>query len=294
MTTSDREARVEKAYSLLREASLARHKSDAREDLPVIQVGTATCGRAAGALETLETIREEIEARGMPGRIVEVGCNGHCYAEPLVTIQKEGWPPILYGSVNPGVARVLIQRFLGEDDPCFEYLLGGLEPHELIPALEDFPRSAHEHRSLLKRCGVIDPDDIDDAIRMGAYGGLARALRMEPEEVIEEIRRSELKGLGGAGYPTWEKWQACRRSQDPERIVICNADEGDPGAFMDRSLLEGDPHSVLEGMAICAWAVGASRGTVYVRAEYPLAVKKVREAIAKAEEAGLLGENILE
>jgi NADH-quinone oxidoreductase subunit F len=116
---------------------------------------------------------------------------------------------------------------------------------------------------------------------------------MDPEEVIEEIRRSELKGLGGAGYETWRKWQACRQSSEPDRIVICNADEGDPGAFMDRSLLEGDPHSVLEGMTICAWAVGASRGTVYVRAEYPLAVEKVREAIARAEEAGLLGEDIL-
>lgn len=293
MESADKKARVEKAYSLLREASLARYESDSKDGLPVIQVGTATCGRAAGALETLEAIREELETRDMPGRVVEVGCNGHCYAEPLVTIHKEGWPPILYGSVKPGVAKVLVQRFLGEDDPCFEYLLGGLEPHELVPALEEFPRSAHEHRSLLKHCGVIDPDDLDSAIRVGAYGGLVRALRMDPEEVIEEIRRSELRGLGGAGYETWRKWQACSQSSDPERIVVCNADEGDPGAFMDRSLLEGDPHSVLEGMAICAWAVGASRGTVYVRAEYPLAVEKVREAIARAEEAGLLGENIL-
>jgi NADH-quinone oxidoreductase subunit F len=229
----------------------------------------------------------------MPGRIVEVGCNGHCYAEPLVTIHKEGWPPILYGSVKPGVARVLVQRFLGEDDPCFEHILGGLEPHELVPALEEFPRSAHEHRSLLKHCGVIDTDDIDSALCAGIYAGLARGLQMDPEDVIEEISRSQLRGLGGAGYETWRKWQACRQSSDPERIVICNADEGDPGAFMDRSLLEGDPHSVLEGMAICAWAVGASSGIVYVRAEYPLAVEKVREAINRAEEAGLLGENIL-
>ena len=201
--------------------------------------------------------------------------------------------PILYGPVKPGVARVLVHRFLGEDDPCFEHILGGLEPHELVPALEDFPRSAHEHRSLLKHCGVIDPDDLDGAVCAGVYSGLARSLQMDPEEVIEEIRRSKLRGLGGAGYETWRKWQACRQSSDPERIVICNADEGDPGAFMDRSLLEGDPHSVLEGMAICAWAVGASSGIVYVRAEYPLAVEKVREAIAKAEEGGLLGENIL-
>jgi NADH-quinone oxidoreductase subunit F len=191
------------------------------------------------------------------------------------------------------VARVLVQRFLGEDDPCFEYMLGGLEPHDLVPSLEDFPRSAHEHRSLLKHCGRIDPDDLDSAIRAGVYGGLARALQMDPEEVIEEIRGSMLKGLGGAGYETWRKWKACREAPGLEKIVVCNADEGDPGAFMDRSLLEGDPHSILEGMAICGWAVGASRGVVYIRAEYPLAVARVRDAIEKAGRAGLLGRDIL-
>ncbi len=290
---SDRGGRVREAYALLRQGAVDRCEAEAKDQLPIIQVGTATCGRAAGALETLAAIREELDARDMAGRVVEVGCNGHCYAEPLVTIHKEGWPPILYGTVNPGIAKVLIQRFLGEDDPCFEYLLGGLEPHEIVPALKDFPRSAHEHRSLLKHCGVIDPEDFDGAVRAGVYGGLARALRMDPEEVIEEIKRSKLKGLGGAGFETWRKWQACRQSPGPEKIVICNADEGDPGAFMDRSLLEGDPHSILEGMAICAWAVGASIGKIYVRAEYPLAVERVRKAIGQAEEAGLLGENIL-
>ncbi len=291
--TSDKESRVREVYSSLQKAVLDRNEAERKDDLPVIQVGTATCGRAAGALETLDAIREELEAQGIPGRVEEVGCNGHCYAEPLVTIRKQGWPPILYGSVKPGVAKVLVQRFLGEDDPCFEYLLGGLEPHELVPALEDFPRSAHEHRSLLKHCGEIDPDDLGEAVRVGAYGGLAKALAMDPEEVIEEINRSQLKGLGGAGYETWRKWMTCRQAADPEKFVICNADEGDPGAFMDRSLLEGDPHSVLEGMAICAWAVGASKGIVYIRAEYPLAVERVRKAIGIAQEAGFLGKDIL-
>ncbi len=285
--------RVSKAFSDAKEASLERMKSTQGKDLPVILVGTATCGRAAGALETLETIRSELEARGMAARVVEVGCNGHCYAEPLVTIHKRGWPPILYGPVKPGVAKVLVGRFLGEDDPCFEYILGGLEPHELIPSLQDFPRSAHEQRSLLEHCGVIDPEDLDSAFRVGAYAGMARALQMDPEEVIEEVRQSQLKGLGGAGYETWKKWKTCRRSSDADRVVVCNADEGDPGAFMDRALLEGDPHSVLEGMAICAWAVGASEGYVYIRAEYPLAVSRVRRAVERAEAEGLLGKNIL-
>ena len=294
MKVPDRNARIEAAYSRLLQGSRDRYEKDGKEDLPVILVGTATCGRAAGALETLETLREELQRLEVPGRVVEVGCNGHCYAEPLVTVHKSGWPPILYGPVKAGVARVLVQRFLVEDDPCFEYILGGLEPHELVPSLADFPRSAHEHRSLLKHCGLIDPDDMDSALRVGAYGGLAGALRMEPEEVIEEVRRSRLKGLGGAGYETWRKWQACRQASDPEKIVVCNADEGDPGAFMDRSLLEGDPHSVLEGMMICAWAVGASNGYAYIRAEYPHAVARVRKAIEQAEGAGLLGKNILD
>ena len=261
---------------------------------PVVTIGTATCGRAAGALDTLAALREEIEACGVDAAVVEVGCNGHCYAEPLVTISKQGWPPILYGPVKPGLAGVLVKRFLVEDDPCLEYVLGGLEPHDLIPALTDFPRSAYEMRVLLARCGRIDPTDIHSALAAGVYAGLVRALRTEPADIVEEIRRAQLKGLGGAGYDTWKKWKVCLESADPERFVICNADEGDPGAFMDRSLLESDPHAVLEGMAICARTVGASKGYLYIRAEYPLAVERTRLAVAQARELGLLGPNILE
>ena len=260
---------------------------------PVILVGTGTCGRAAGALETLEALRTGIEEVQVDARILEVGCNGHCYAEPLVTMYKKGWPPILYGPVKPGVAKVLIHKFLCDDDPCLEYVLGALEPNERIPCITEFPRSAYEQRILLERCGSIDPECIDHALARGAYRGLARALGKDSAEVIEEVRQARLKGLGGAGYETWKKWETCRGSTEKKRFVICNADEGDPGAFMDRSILEGDPHSVIEGMAICAWAVGADKGYVYVRAEYPLAVKRVRHALAQAKEKGLIGEDIL-
>ncbi len=293
MSNDSRNETIRQAITRLQETAMERVHEHEPAGLPLIQVGTGTWGRAAGALETLDSLNQELSDRGLDARVVEVGCNGHCYAEPLVSIQKKGWPPILYGPVKPGLARVLVQRFLQDDDPCLEYVLGALEPNEMIPALTDFPRSAYEHRALLRRCGRLDPEDLESALITGTYSGLAKALQKEPEAVIEEIRNSQLKGLGGAGFATWRKWTACRESAETQRYVICNGDEGDPGAFMDRSLLEGDPNSVLEGMAICAWAVGASRGVVYIRAEYPLAVEKVRTAIRKAEEAGLLGRNIL-
>jgi len=293
MNDANREQGVRQAMTRLRETALAKVREREPEGKTLIFVGTGTCGRAAGALDTLAALEQELLDRGLDARLVQVGCNGHCYAEPLVTIQKPGWPPILYGPVKPGVAKVLVHRFLTEDDPCLEYVMGALEPSEMIPALTDFPRSAHEHRALLRRCGRIDPDDLEASLITGTYTGLCKSLIKDPEAVIAEIRSSQLKGLGGAGYATWQKWLTCRQSAQTERYVICNADEGDPGAFMDRSLLEGDPHSVLEGMAICAYAVGSSKGFVYIRAEYPLAVKRVRDAIRRAEEAGLLGENIL-
>jgi len=293
MNENSRFKSIREALERLQNEALERVREQEPVGRTLIQVGTGTCGRAAGALATLESLKQELQARGLDARVVEVGCNGHCYAEPLVTIRKQGWPSILYGPVKPGLARVLVERFLQEDDPCLEYVLGALEPNEMIPALTDFPRSALEHRALLRRCGRLDPEDLDSALVTGTYSGLAKALQMEPGAVIEEIRNSRLKGLGGAGYATWRKWSACRESPETVRFVVCNADEGDPGAFMDRSLLEGDPNSVLEGMAICAWAVGASRGIVYIRAEYPLAVERVRTAIDRAEQAGILGRNIL-
>jgi len=293
MQSTERHESIRANLRRLQEESRDRWSGRPGEGQPLVLVGTGTCGRAAGAMETLAAVRDELKAADLRARVVEVGCNGHCYAEPLVTIQKPGWPPILYGRARPGVAKVLVQRFLGEDDPCLEHVMGSLEPDERVPALSDFPRSAHEHRTLLSRCGRIDAEDLQDALATGAYIGLGRVLQMEPEQVIEEIRNSRLQGLGGAGYATWQKWLTCRGSPGPDKVVVCNADEGDPGAFMDRSLLEGDPHSVLEGMAICAWAVGAREGYVYIRAEYPLAVKRVRKAIVQAEAAGLLGRNIL-
>ncbi len=222
-----------------------------------------------------------------------MGCLGHCYAEPLVIIRKPGYPSICYSQVNSVLAENLIHNFILNDDPCLEFVLGALEENDLIPSFSDFPRSKYEKQVLLKNCGRIDPEAIEHYIGNGGYESLFKALRMKPEEVIEWIKRSKLRGLGGAGFPAGEKWDACRRSEGEPKYLICNGDEGDPGAFMDRAILESDPHSILEGMIIAAYAIGARFGYVYVRAEYPLAVQRLQNAIRQAEEQGLLGENIL-
>ena len=264
------------------------------DQIPVILVGTATCGRAAGALEVLQAVKDTVEKQNLNCLIYEVGCMGHCYAEPLVILRKPGFPPICYGRVGPVLAENLINNFFLNDDPCLEFVLGALEENELIPSFSEFPRSKYEKRILLRNCGHINPEEIEHYIANGGYESLAKALQMKPEEIASEVRRSRLRGLGGAGFPAGEKWDVCRRSEGEPKYLICNGDEGDPGAFMDRAILESDPHSVIEGMVIAGYAIGARQGYIYVRAEYPLAVKRVQDALDQAEKFKFLGENILE
>jgi NADH-quinone oxidoreductase subunit F len=261
--------------------------------IPVILVGTATCGRAAGALEVLQAIKEVVKKQNLNCLIYEVGCLGHCYAEPLVIIRRSGYPSICYGHVNPVLAENLIVNFILNNDPCLEFILGALEVNDLVPSFSDFPRAEYEKRIILKNCGQIDPEKIEHYIGKGGYENLVKALQIQPEKIVEEVKRSKLRGLGGAGFPAGEKWDVCRHSQGEPKYLICNGDEGDPGAFMDRAILESDPHSVLEGMVIAAYAIGARHGYIYVRAEYPLAVQRVQTAIRQAEECKFLGENIL-
>ena len=261
--------------------------------VPVILVGTATCGRASGAMGVLEAVKETVRKHDLNCLTFEVGCLGHCYAEPLLVIRKPGYPSICYGQVNPVLAENLIRNFLINDDPSLEFVLGALEANDLVPSFSDFPRAGYERRILLKNCGLIDPESIEHYIGQGGYEGLLETLRMAPEEVLEKVRQSRLRGLGGAGFPAGEKWAVCRRAEGEPKYLICNGDEGDPGAFMDRAILESDPHSVLEGMIIAGYAIGARHGYIYVRAEYPLAVRRVQHAIRQAEEQTLLGKNIL-
>jgi NADH-quinone oxidoreductase subunit F len=260
---------------------------------PVITIGTATCGKAAGALEVLQAIRDELAKDNLDARLVEVGCIGHCYAEPFVSISKPGHPTMAYGYVTPEIAQRLVKDYIIGDDISLEFSLGALEENDLIPSIYDLPRFAYEKKIILENCGHIDPEDVDHYIAKGGYEALAKALQMQPQEILEEIKQSGLRGRGGAGFPTWQKWEICGNSRGRPKYVICNGDEGDPGAFMDRAILESDPHSVIEGMVIAAHAMGARYGYIYVRAEYPMAVHRVKIALQQAHRLGLLGKNIL-
>jgi len=258
-----------------------------------IFIGMATCGLASGAIEVKRAFEEALTEQKINARMISVGCLGHCYAEPLVIIDKPGFPPILYHNVTPGKANLLVKAFLRDDDPVFEHVLGAMEENELIPTVMEFPRFNQEKRVVMAKCGLVDPEDIYQYIAGGGYSALVKALTADPEQVIFEALESGLRGRGGAGFLTGKKWQLVKDSEEKDKIIICNADEGDPGAYMDRAILESNPHQVIEGIAICAYAVGAKRAIVYVRAEYPLAVKIVQKAIEQAKELRLLGKGIL-
>lgn len=176
---------------------------------PLILVGTATCGRAAGALEVLQAIKDTVKKQNLNCLIYEVGCMGHCYAEPLILLRKPGFPSICYGHVSPVLAGNLVTNLMLNDDPSLEFVLGALEENDLIPSFSDFPRSKYEKRILLKNCGKINPEEIEHYIANGGYGSLSKALQMQPVEIVSEVKRSTLRGLGGAGFPTGEKWDVC-------------------------------------------------------------------------------------
>ena len=280
-------------FAFLREEARRRSERGHEADVPRIYIGMATCGLAAGAAATKAAFKEALAARGIEARIIRVGCLGHCYAEPLVIIENPGFPLLCYLNVTPGKARALVKSFLEEGDPLLEYLLGALEESDLVPTLMDFPRFNFEKRVVMERYGLLNPEDIYQYIDEGGYGAFAKALAMSPEEIIAEMLESGLRGRGGAGCSTGMKWRWAREAAGEEKIVVCNADEGDPGAYMDRTIMESNPHQLLEGIAICAHAVGATRAIIYVRAEYPLAVRMIGKAIAQAGELNILGKGIL-
>jgi NADH-quinone oxidoreductase subunit F len=207
-------------FKHLRERALAECDAVSNSPNPRITIGTATCGRAAGALEILKTIKEEIAEKNIDAILTEVGCMGHCYAEPLVVITKPGFPPICYAYVTPGIASRLISDYILGDDPSPEFALGALEENELIPIIFDQPRFQYEKHILLSRCGYIDPEDINQYIASGGYAALSKALEMAPQDVISEIEHSELRGRGGAGFPAVKKWQECHDAVDTNKYII--------------------------------------------------------------------------
>ena len=265
-------------------------------DKPRITIGMASCSKAAGADAVLKAINAELERNGIDAIVTKVGCIGLCHAEPIINIIRPGHPHIYYGNLTPKTATGLVYDYLLNENPRPDLALGsiGSEIIKGITPLFELPVLKPQVRIILRNCGLIDPENINHYIAQGGYNALDIILSgMTPQQVIDEIKSSGLRGRGGAGFSTGMKWQFCLDAIGEPKYLVCNADEGDPGAFMDRSIMEGDPHSVIEGMTIAAYAIGASDGYIYIRAEYPLAVKRVKLALKKAEELGLLGKNIL-
>ena len=243
-------------------------------------LGYGSCGIASGA-ESVLTALEGVFA-GTGYTVEKVGCNGMCFAEPVVEVIKDNGESVLYGRLDADSAKTLGESAIS----------GELTEQNRL-SCEDMAFIEGQHRIVLSGCGKVNPESIDSYISMGGYTAFEKALGMGADAIIEEIKQSGLRGRGGAGFPTYIKWQSAKNSVSEEKYIVCNADEGDPGAFMDRAVLEGDPHRVLEGMMIAGIAVGACVGAVYVRAEYPLAVKRLTIAINELREKKLIGENIL-
>lgn len=260
----------------------------------VVLIGSATCGNSAGAQIAKEIIEKELSKANYDCDIIDVGCIGLCYVEPIITVLKPNQPAVFYGNVTKKVAKQIVNSHILNDKPLTEYALGTWgegEINGIKPLFEEKSMKLQERR-ILRHCGFIDPTNIGHYIANGGYSGFMRALTMDSAEIIEEMKKAGVRGRGGAGFPTWMKWQFCIDSNQETNYLVCNADEGDPGAFMNRSLLESDPHSVLEGILIAAKTIHAEKAYIYCRAEYPLALERLKIAISQMKEKGLLGENI--
>lgn len=263
-----------------------------------IFIGMATCGRAAGAQAVLDAVKNEVAKKKLMVEIIQTGCIGMCSKEVLLDIVLPGKSRVTYGNVTPQDVALIFSEHIKKGMPVKKLIVGQLPidkavPYEHIACYDNLPFMAKQKRQIIKRCGVINPEKIDDYLAHEGYQALPNALKMSPEAIIKEMEDSGLRGRGGGGFLTGLKWKMCASARSDTKYMICNADEGDPGAFMDRSLLESDPHSVIEGMIIGCFAVGAAEGYIYVRSEYPLAVERLKIALKQAEEHGFLGENIL-
>lgn len=296
---------------------------------PKIMVGMASCGLAAGAEETYKAISKEISDKKLDVILTKTGCLGFCQMEPLVEILEPGKPKIIYKKLTSNKVKKLIDSFItgrieseivlarvdkeeipieksvknfyskeiaNKTDEGVNYEINDKVKNEInkIPLYEEIPFFKKQTKIALRNCGYINPENIKEYIARGGYFSLYKVLNeFSQDEVIEEVKKSKLRGRGGAGFPTGLKWEFTRGARGEPKYIVCNADEGDPGAFMDRSLIEGDPHSLLEGMLIAGYAIGANEGYIYCRAEYPLAIKRLNIAIEQAKVFGLTGKNIM-
>ena len=273
-----------------------------------VTVHMGTCGISSGAGEVLQVFEEALKAsRRKDITVTTSGCAGICNREPLITVERAGEEPVKYAEVTKEKAREIFTKHVVKGEPVSEWVFArGWEqkemdfegPHapavEKIPHTRDIPFFGMQNPVVMKNRGLIQGERIEEYIARDGYFALAKALyQMSPDEIIKEVKTSGIRGRGGAGFPTGMKWEFAARSRGDVKYVLCNADEGDPGAFMDRCVLESDPHAVLEGMVIAAKAIGSHQGYIYCRAEYPLAVKMLNIAIGQARELGLLGKDIL-
>ncbi|MCU0509091.1 MAG: NADH-quinone oxidoreductase subunit F, partial [Anaerolineae bacterium] len=273
-----------------------------------VTVGMGTCGIAAGAEDAVDAIRGEAERRGLRAEIGRVGCVGMCSYEPMIELQAHDRGRMNYGQATADNIAEIFAAYYDGGSLSNAVVVGEVVPDATVhsghllhtlafvhPKRHDrIPFQQKQLRVVLSNCGLIDPESLDDYLAMDGYSALEKALcEMTPEAVIDELIKSGLRGRGGGGFSTGTKWKLARQTQKWPKYVICNADEGDPGAFMDRSTLEGDPHSLIEGMILAGYAIGAQTGFIYCRAEYPLAISRLERALTQARGLGLLGERIL-
>ena len=250
-----------------------------------VVVGQGSCGIATGAKKTSDEFQRIVAEKNLTNVVIDkTGCIGTCYLEPIVDVYNdEGALEARYVKCTTDKVEKIVE----------EHLIGGKPVEEYVIPAEDEAFLSQQQRIVLRNCGQINPEKIDEYIAVGGYEAARKVITsMTPDEVIEEIKVSGLRGRGGAGFPTWFKWNAIKSNKGAQKYMVCNADEGDPGAFMDRSVLEGDPHSLLEGMIIGGFAAGATEGIIYCRAEYPLAIARLEIAMAQAREKGYLGKNL--
>jgi NADH-quinone oxidoreductase subunit F len=257
-----------------------------------IYIGMGTCGLAVGAAKVKEAVNKWAEARGRKVEVTPTGCVGYCVAEPIMDVVTDQGHRLSFGNVTPEEAGFILDEVLVRGNYNVSGLLGqyrnGRAPLPGLPLLEDHPFFKKQVKYVLRNCGVINPESVADYRAAGGFRGLGKALSMGPEGVVAELLKAGLRGRGGAGFPTGKKWQFAQAQKAERKFVVCNADEGDPGAFMDRSLIEGDPFSLIEGMIIAGYAIGAREGVIYCRAEYPLAIKRLERAIELAKAEGIL------
>ncbi len=280
---------------------LVKRISRQEVDKVTIYVGAGTCGLGAGAGKSMDAIRRYLSVKGIEADIVEVGCIGLCSYEPMIDVQLPGWVRVSYKGVTEDKVEGWLDSVLSGDVRS-DMVLGqyrsagdGVREYEDVPYFDEHPFIRSQRRWVLENCGKIDAGSIDEYIASGGYAGFGRAIReYTPADVCDLVEKSGLRGRGGGGFPTGRKWKFALNTNSERKYLVCNADEGDPGAFMDRAVIEGDPHRLIEGMCIAGYAIGANKGYVYIRAEYPLAIERLKKAIGQAREYGVLGQNILD